>query len=126
MCRRPAPLRGDRLRLGQLLSNLVSNAVKFTPEGGQVSVTLTERDGICRVTVRDSGVGIPAAERDRLFERFYRASTASGTAGSGLGLAISRAIAEAHGGTLRLADSPGPGTTFVFAVPVRVAAEARR
>ena len=121
-----APLRGDRLRLGQLLSNLLSNAVKFTPEGGQVSVTLTARDGICRVTVQDSGVGIPPAERAQLFERFYRASTASGTVGSGLGLAISRAIAEAHGGTLRIADSPGPGTTFVLAVPVRVAAEARR
>jgi PAS domain S-box-containing protein len=121
-----ALLRGDRLRLGQLLSNLVSNAVKFTPEGGQVSVALTERDGICRVAVRDSGVGIPTAEQGRLFERFYRASTASGTAGSGLGLAISKGIAEAHGGTLRIVDTPGPGTTFVLAVPVTVPAEARR
>jgi PAS domain S-box-containing protein len=119
------PLRGDRLRLGQLLSNLVSNAVKFTPEGGQVRVSLIERDGMCQVTVADSGVGIPDAERDRLFERFYRASTASGTAGSGLGLAISKAIAEAHGGTLRILDTAGPGTTFLLAVPVTVPAEAR-
>jgi PAS domain S-box-containing protein len=119
------PLHGDRLRLGQLLSNLVSNAVKFTPEGGQVRVSLAERDGTCQVTVRDSGVGIPPAERARLFERFYRASTASGTAGSGLGLAISKAIAEAHGGTLRIVDSPGPGTTFRLAVPVTVPAGAR-
>ncbi len=121
-----APLRGDRLRLGQLLSNLVSNAVKFTPEGGQVRVSLTERDGMCQVTVADSGVGIPPAERARLFERFYRASTASGTAGSGLGLAISKAIAEAHAGTLRILDTAGPGTTFLLAVPVTVPAEARR
>jgi signal transduction histidine kinase len=90
-----------------------------------VRVSLIERDGMCQVTVADSGVGIPAAERDRLFERFYRASTASGTAGSGLGLAISKAIAEAHGGTLRILDTPGPGTTFLLAVPVTVPAEAR-
>jgi PAS domain S-box-containing protein len=115
-----APLHGDRLRLGQLLSNLVSNAVKFTPEGGQVRVSLTEHAGMCRVTVADSGVGIPPAERGRLFERFYRASTASGTAGSGLGLAISKAIAEAHGGSLRIVDSAGPGTTVLLAVPVAV------
>ena len=114
-----ALLRGDRLRLGQLLSNLVSNAVKFTPEGGQVRVSLTEHAGMCQVTVADSGVGIPPAERGRLFERFYRASTASGTAGSGLGLAISKAIAEAHGGSLRIAGSAGPGTTFLLAVPAR-------
>ena len=114
------PLRGDRLRLGQLLSNLVSNAVKFTPEGGQVRVSLTEDAGMCQVTVADTGVGIPPAERGRLFERFYRASTASGTAGSGLGLAISKAIAEAHGGSLRIVDSTGPGTTFLLTVPVTV------
>ncbi len=89
---------GDRLRLGQLLSNLVSNAVKFTPEGGQVRVRVGEQDGTCQVEVTDSGIGIPVADRAHLFERFYRASTATGTAGSGLGLAISKAIAEAHGG----------------------------
>jgi signal transduction histidine kinase len=83
-------------------------------------VSLTEHAGMCRVTVADSGVGIPPAERGRLFERFYRASTASGMAGSGLGLAISKAIAEAHGGSLRIVDSAGPGTTVLLAVPVAV------
>jgi signal transduction histidine kinase len=78
-----------------------------------------------RVIVVRRGVGIPPAERARLFERFYRASTASGTAGSGLGLAISKAIADAHGGTLRIVDSTGPGTTFRLAVPVTVPARAR-
>ncbi len=117
---------GDRLRLGQLLSNLVSNAVKFTPEGGHVRVSVAEHGGSGQVQVSDSGVGIPPGERGRLFERFYRASTASGTAGSGLGLAISRAIAEAHGGTLRLADSAGPGTTFILDIPLLVSAGARR
>ena len=77
-----AMVRGDRLRLGQLLSNLVSNAVKFTPEGGQVRVRVGEQGGTCVVEVTDSGIGIPAEERSHLFERFYRASTATGTAGS--------------------------------------------
>ena len=114
---------GDRLRLGQLLSNLVSNAVKFTPEGGQVRVRVGEQNGICHVEVTDSGIGIPAGERAHLFERFYRASTATGTAGSGLGLAISKAIAGAHGGTIRIADSSGSGTRFVVEIPLHVGAE---
>ena len=120
-----AMVHGDRLRLGQLLSNLVSNAVKFTPEGGQVRVRVGEQKGIWQVEVTDSGIGIPAGERGHLFERFYRASTATGTAGSGLGLAISKAIAEAHGGTIRIADSGGSGTRFVVEIPLHVAAEVR-
>ncbi len=119
----PAVVHGDRLRLGQLLGNLVSNAVKFTPEGGQVWVRVGEQDGTCQVEVTDSGIGIPAGDRAHLFERFYRASTATGTAGSGLGLAISKAIAEAHGGTIRIADSGGSGTRFVVEIPLHVAAE---
>jgi PAS domain S-box-containing protein len=118
-----AVVHGDRLRLGQLLGNLVSNAVKFTPEGGQVWVRVGEQDGTCQVEVTDSGIGIPAADRAHLFERFYRASTATGTAGSGLGLAISKAIAEAHGGTIRIADSGGSGTRFVVEIPLHVTAE---
>ena len=112
---------GDRLRLGQLLSNLVSNAVKFTPEDGQVWIRVGERNGTCQVEVTDSGIGIPAADRAHLFERFYRASTATGVAGSGLGLAISKAIAEAHGGTIRIADSGGSGTRVVVEIPLHVA-----
>ena len=118
-------VRGDRLRVGQLLGNLVSNAVKFTPEGGQVRVRVGEQGGSCVVEVTDSGIGIPAEERPHLFERFYRASTATGTAGSGLGLAISKAIAEAHGGTIRIADSGGSGTRFVVQIPLLVPAQAQ-
>jgi PAS domain S-box-containing protein len=121
-----AVVHGDRLRLTQLLSNLVSNAVKFTPEGGQVWVRVGEQNGTCQVEVTDSGIGIPAADRAHLFERFYRASTATGTAGSGLGLAISKAIAEAHGGTIRIADSSGSGTRVVVQIPLHVAAEVTR
>jgi PAS domain S-box-containing protein len=119
----PAVVLGDRLRLGQLLSNLASNAIKFTPEGGQVSIRVREQDGTCQVEVTDSGIGIPAADRTHLFERFYRASTATGTAGSGLGLAISKAIAEAHGGTIRIADSSGSGTRVLVEIPLHVAVQ---
>jgi PAS domain S-box-containing protein len=119
-----AIVHGDRLRLGQLLSNLVSNAVKFTPEGGQVRVRVGGQGGTCQVEVTDSGIGIPLEDRGHLFERFYRASTATGTAGSGLGLAISKAIAQAHGGTIRIADSGGSGTRFVVEIPLHVPAQA--
>jgi signal transduction histidine kinase len=124
--RSSAVVLGDRLRLGQLLSNLVSNAIKFTPESGQVSIQVREQDGTCQVEVTDSGIGIPAADRAHLFERFYRASTATGTAGSGLGLAISKAIAEAHGGTIRIADSSGSGTRVLVEIPLQVAVQVTR
>ena len=111
---------GDRQRLGQLLSNLVANAIKFTPEEGRVDVEVTRRNGSCQITVRDTGIGIPKTDRDHLFERFYRASTATerGITGTGLGLAISKAIAESHDGTIELADEDGPGTKFVVELPL--------
>ncbi|MFI5065998.1 MAG: ATP-binding protein, partial [Streptosporangiales bacterium] len=119
-----ATVHGDRLRLGQLLSNLVSNAIKFTPENGAVQVRASGQGERCLIEVTDSGVGIPAGERAHLFERFYRASTAAGTVGSGLGLAISKAIAEGHGGTIRVAEAEGGGTRFVVELPLTVRAEA--
>jgi PAS domain S-box-containing protein len=111
---------GDRQRLGQLLSNLVANAIKFTPEEGRVDVGVTRRNGSCEITVRDTGIGIPEGDREHLFERFYRASSATerGITGTGLGLAISKAIAESHGGTIELADADGPGTEFVVELPL--------
>lgn len=116
----PVVVHGDRQRLGQLLSNLVANAIKFTPEEGAVDVRVARRNGSCRITVRDTGIGIPKSERDRLFERFYRASSATerGITGTGLGLAISKAIAESHDGTIQLADDDGPGATFVVELPL--------
>jgi PAS domain S-box-containing protein len=117
------PLRafqGDRVRLAQLLDNLVSNAVKFTPRGGRVEVGVAERDGDAVVTVADTGIGIPPAEQERLFERFFRAESATRLAipGSGLGLTISKAIAEAHGGSISVASEEGRGTTFSVALPL--------
>ena len=95
-----ARLRVDPERLGQLLDNLVSNAVKFTPEGGTVGVQVSPIPDSLRLTVSDSGIGIPAGEQEQLFQRFFRASTATSRQiqGTGLGLTISRAIVESHGG----------------------------
>jgi signal transduction histidine kinase/CHASE3 domain sensor protein len=123
----PAVVRGDRTRLLQLFDNLLSNAVKFTPQGGRIDVALAAGETDCTVAVSDTGIGIPPDERAHLFERFYRASSATAHAigGTGLGLSISKAIAQAHGGTIELADRAEPGTTFVVELPLAVQAEAR-
>jgi PAS domain S-box-containing protein len=115
------PMAGDRDRLAQVLDNLVSNAVKFTPERGSVTVRLTAQDSQAVIEVEDSGVGIPDAEQERLFERFFRASTATERAipGVGLGLTIAKAIVEAHGGELDFESVVGAGTTFRVRLPLR-------
>jgi PAS domain S-box-containing protein len=117
---RVAPLEGDRVRLGQLLDNFVSNAIKFTPAGGSVEVRVLEQAGRAVIEVSDTGMGIPAAEQDRLFERFFRTSTATAQAiqGTGLGLTISKAIAEAHGGRISFTSVEGEGTTFRIELPL--------
>ncbi len=115
-----ALISADRARLVQLTDNLLSNALKFTPEGGRIEVSVSEQDGKCVLEVSDSGLGIPKAERGRLFERFFRTSEATERAipGTGLGLAISRAIVEAHGGVIDVVDRDGPGATFRVELPL--------
>ena len=110
---------GDKERLSQLVGNLISNALKFTPEGGTVTArTFTDGDNAV-IEVADTGIGIPEAEQSRLFQRFFRSSTATDQAipGTGLGLAISRAIAEAHGGNISVRSQPGAGTSFRVELP---------
>jgi signal transduction histidine kinase/CHASE3 domain sensor protein len=114
------PVWGDRERLAQLVGNLLSNALKFTPAGGRMTVR-TFTDGRHAVLeVEDTGIGIPKAEQDRLFQRFFRSSTATEQAipGTGLGLVISKAIAEAHGGTIEVRSEPGEGTCFRVELPL--------
>jgi PAS domain S-box-containing protein len=111
----------DRARLVQLLDNLLSNAVKFTPEGGRVDVTVSAENGHAVLKVADTGIGIPRSEQDRLFDRFFRASTATAQAvpGTALGLAIAKAIVEAHDGSIEVESDEGSGSTFRVQFPVR-------
>jgi signal transduction histidine kinase len=111
---------GDRVRLAQLLANLVSNAIKFTPGGGHVWMRASAEGRIAVLEVADTGIGIPEEEQGRLFQRFFRTSAASQQAipGTGLGLVICKAIAEAHGGSISVASEPGRGTTFRVEIPV--------
>jgi signal transduction histidine kinase len=112
-------LRADRGRMFQLMDNLVSNAIKFTPAGGDVRVSLTPVNGVVRLEVSDTGIGIASAEQRLLFERFFRASTASDRQipGTGLGLYIARAIVEAHGGSIAVRSELGEGTSFRVELP---------
>jgi PAS domain S-box-containing protein len=122
----PLEVWGDPVRLGQAVDNLISNALKFTPTGGRVAVTLGTAEGRdsepdrALIAVSDTGIGIPADEIDRLFSRFFRASTATQHAipGVGLGLTITQAIAVAHHGRIRVASTVGEGTTFTFELPL--------
>jgi signal transduction histidine kinase len=111
--------RGDAKRLGQMLDNLVSNAIKFTPPGGSVVVRSDRVDGDVLFEVTDTGDGIPAEDRERLFDAFFRAraATANAVPGTGLGLTITKAIVDAHGGTIELATEPGQGSSFRVRIP---------
>jgi Signal transduction histidine kinase len=112
---------GDEERLGQVFVNLLHNAVKFSPDGGDVTVTVRADGGRVVSSVADHGVGIPRAAQARIFERFYkvdRARVRGETGGTGLGLAIARHIIEQHGGTIWVESTEGVGSTFSFAVPI--------
>ncbi len=109
----------DPQRLGQVLRNLLDNAVKYSPDGGTITVSATWEDGSVVASIADQGIGIPAEEQGRVFEHFYRASGAAGAGrrGVGLGLSICRGIVEAHGGRIWLESKLGQGTTVHFSLP---------
>jgi two-component system sensor histidine kinase BaeS len=114
---RPTPARGDRGAVGQIVMNLLSNALKYAPEGSRVEVSARPDGQMASLRVRDEGENLPAGAEDRLFERFYRSSdAASKSGGVGLGLTIARNLAEAQGGSLTLSSAPD-GTVFTLSLP---------
>jgi signal transduction histidine kinase len=115
----PVMLRFDRERILQLLGNLIGNALKFTPRGGEVVVELADGVDAATLSVRDSGPGIPEAELPRVFDRFFRGTNVgeARASGSGLGLAIARSIVEMHGGSIEVASVVGSGSTFTITLP---------
>ncbi|PZR99786.1 MAG: hypothetical protein DLM69_07030 [Candidatus Chloroheliales bacterium] len=109
----------DPTRIEQVVLNLLANAVKYTPEGGCIILSVTQGEGETAVSVADNGPGVPEDERERIFERFFRSKedAAGATTGTGLGLPIARMLVELHGGRIWLEDAPGSGSVFRFTIP---------
>ena len=115
----PVVLAAHRHKLQQLAGNLIDNAVKFTPSGGKVTVSLSEtRDNVV-FKVADSGVGIANGDLPKIYDRFYRAERSRGTPGSGLGLSLVRAVVTFYGGDIDCKSKPGSGTVFTVTLPKR-------
>jgi heavy metal sensor kinase len=116
----PITIVGDRLRLRQLFLNLIDNAIKYTPEGGAVILSVVRHDGVAQFRVEDTGIGIAPEELGRIFDRFYRVDKARSRelGGSGLGLSIARWIAELHRGEIAVTSEPQKGSTFTVSLPI--------
>jgi two-component system phosphate regulon sensor histidine kinase PhoR len=120
-------VRGDARWLRDVLQNLLDNAVRYTPAGGRVTVRTAAREGAVEISVEDTGIGIPQAEQERIFERFYRVDAARSreVGGTGLGLSIAKHLVEAHGGRIEVESEVGKGSTFRVLMPAALGAEAR-
>lgn len=112
----PIEIKGQADQLRRAIGNLIDNAIKFTPEGGTVTIDLQRGDGSIELCVSDTGIGIPADDLPQLFSRFHRGRNAAGYPGNGLGLAIVKAIVEAHGGAVG-AENTAQGTRFCITFP---------
>ena len=113
----PALVLGDRAALERVLENLASNAVKFSPDGGTVLLTVRTTDGEVTVSVTDEGPGIALADQEAVFQPFHRVAGSEAVPGIGLGLPIVRQLVERHGGTVALSSAPGHGATFTVRLP---------
>jgi signal transduction histidine kinase len=113
------PVRADAAHLERAIRGLISNAIKFSPDGGLVRICVRRQDGHVVVAVADEGVGIDEADLPRLFDRFFRTSQATTAAvqGAGLGLTIARRIVQEHGGEIEVTSKPGQGSTFTVRLP---------
>ena len=115
---KPLPVLGNPDRLRQVIGNLISNAIKYSPQGGIVEISAEAENGHVRVEVRDEGMGIPLNQQQQIFTKFFRGdAAASGITGTGLGLAVSRDIVESHGGRIGFTSAEGEGTTFFVELP---------
>ena len=114
-------LNADEELLKRMILNLLDNAVKYTPEGGEILLTLARQNGNAEIVVRDTGIGIPATDQQRVFDRFYRVDKARSRAlgGAGLGLSIARCIVEAHRGKITIQSIPRHGSTFTVSLPLK-------
>jgi signal transduction histidine kinase len=111
---------GDERRIRQVIFNLLANAVKFTPAGGAVDVSAAQVNGEVRISVADTGPGVPAADRERIFEEFQQTDLGvEQQEGTGLGLALSKRLVELHGGRIWVESELGKGSAFVFTLPAR-------
>jgi two-component system, OmpR family, sensor kinase len=117
---------GDQKLLSQVFDNLLSNAIKYSPGGGAVRITLRAEDGRHVVAVEDRGIGIPAADVDRLFERYFRGSNVSGIVGTGVGLNLVKMVLDLHGGTITVDSREGNGSRFTVRLPVKPPPQAER
>jgi signal transduction histidine kinase len=113
-------IEADRERIGQVIVNLVSNAIKYSPKGGEILLASEPEDGFVKVSVSDQGMGIPAADLDKIFDRFFRVDSKEVRTfpGMGIGLFISQGIIQRHGGALTVKSEEGEGSTFTFTLPV--------
>jgi signal transduction histidine kinase len=113
------PITADRDKLHQILTNLIHNAIKFTPRHGRVLVEAARTEGQVQICVSDSGCGIPEQELNRVFEKFYRGPSAPiETRGAGLGLSITKSLVELHGGRIWVTSNTGQGSRFCFTLPI--------
>jgi two-component system sensor histidine kinase KdpD len=112
----PVPM--DLIQIDQVLTNLIENGIKYSPSSSPIEITAAKDQAFVEVAVADHGRGIPSEDRERVFEEFYRGGGDDGHGGSGLGLAIARAVVQAHGGTISIAQTPGGGTTVKFRLPI--------
>jgi signal transduction histidine kinase len=119
----PLSASADSEKLGQILKNLLDNAVKFSPGGGTVTVAAQRRAGRVEVRVVDEGDGIPEAEREHIFSKFHRSDSTGGYGGAGLGLFIARGLVQAMGGRIWVDSAEGGGSSFAFELPLAEATE---
>jgi len=110
-------IRGDLQRLQRVVANLLDNALKYTPSGGRVTIRIIDEGQAVRLSVDDTGIGVPADELPRIFERFYRSDRSRSSGGNGLGLSLALAFVRAHGGDITPRSTPGQGSTFTVVLP---------